>query len=131
VKVLLDTHCLLWMIAEPERLGKKARKILDDAATELYLSAASVFEISIKYSLGKLALPARPRDYLPPLLDRMNVRELPISSHHAYKVADLPWHHRDPFDRLIVAQSMVERVPVMTADVQIIRYKSAHLDAGK
>ena len=129
MRVLLDTHCLLWMIAEPDRLGKKARRLLDDATTELLLSTASLFEISIKYSLGKLELPARPDEYLPPLLDRMNVGELPISARHAYKVADLPWHHRDPFDRLLVAQSLVERMPLMTADKQLVRYKNQRLDA--
>jgi PIN domain nuclease of toxin-antitoxin system len=131
MKILLDTHCLLWMIAEPKRLGKKATKLLDDRNTELFLSASSLFEISVKYSLGKLKLPSRPIDYLPPILDRMSVRELAVTSHHAYKVADLPWHHRDPFDRLIIAQAMVEQIPLMTADSQLNKYKIERLDAEK
>lgn len=119
------------MIAEPLRLGKKTRALVDDPKTELFLSAASLFEISVKYSLGKLPLPSRPQDYLPPLLDRMGVRALHVTSHHAYRVASLPWHHRDPFDRLIVAQSLVERLPVVTSDEQIFRYKNAHVDARR
>ena len=131
MKVLLDTHCLLWMISEPGKLGPKARKLVDDRATELCLSAASLFEIAIKTSLGKLTLPSPPRDYLPPLLDRMGVRELPITALHAYRVAELPWHHRDPFDRLLIAQSFVEKLPLLTADEQVLRYKNPHLDARR
>ncbi len=131
MRLLLDTHCLLWAIAEPERLGKKARSLIDDQDNELYLSTASLFEISVKHSLGKLSLPAKPRDYLPSRLDRMAVHELAVSSHHAYKVADLPWHHRDPFDRLIIAQSIVERLPVLTADEQIFAYKCSRIDARR
>ncbi|MEN9580962.1 MAG: hypothetical protein RJA70_3971 [Pseudomonadota bacterium] len=131
MKILLDTHCLLWMIAEPQRLGKKASHLLDGIDNELFLSTASLFEIAVKYSLNKLQLPSPPRAYLPPLLDRMRVRELPVSSHHAYQVAELPWHHRDPFDRLIIAQSMVERIPLLTADEQLFRYKNKHIDARR
>lgn len=131
MKVLLDTHCLLWMIAQPGRLGPKTRKLLDDRGTELLLSAASIFEISIKCSLGKLVLPQAPRDYLPPLLDRLDVRELAVTALHAYRVSELPWHHRDPFDRLLIAQSFVERLPLVTADEQVLRYKNPHLDAAK
>ncbi len=131
MKVLLDTHCLLWMIAEPHRLGPKARRLLDDAGTELHLSAASIFEIAIKSSLGKLTLPRPPREYLPPLLDRLGTHELAITALHAHRVADLPWHHRDPFDRLLIAQSYVERMPLVTADEQVLRYKNPHIDAAK
>jgi PIN domain nuclease of toxin-antitoxin system len=131
MKVLLDTQCLLWMIAEPMRLGKKARVLLDAASTELYLSSASLFEIAVKFSLRKLVLPDHPHNYLPPILDRMGVREITVSSHHAYRVADLPWHHRDPFDRLLIAQSLVEKMPLITSDEQIFRYKNVHIDARK
>lgn len=131
MKLLLDTHCLLWMIAEPQRLGKKATQLLDHIDTELFLSTASLFEIAVKYSLSKLSLPSPPRAYLPPLLDRMRVRELAVTSHHAYQVAELPWHHRDPFDRLIIAQSIVDRIPVLTADEQLFRYKNKHIDARR
>lgn len=131
MKLLLDTHCLLWMISEPQRLGKKARVLLDDSTTDLFLSSASLFEISIKYSLKKLSLPARPIDYLPSILDRMSVRELPVTSHHAYKVAELPWHHRDPFDRLLIAQSMVEKLPLVTADEQMLKYRITRIDAQR
>lgn len=131
MRVLLDTDCLLWMIGEPSKLGPKARKLLDDPATELLLSAASIFEIAVKTSLGKLSLPRAPRDYLPPLLDRMGVRELPITSLHGYRVAELPWHHRDPFDRLLIAQSFVEHLPLVTGDDQVLRYRNPHIDARR
>ncbi len=119
------------MIGEPSKLGAKAQRLLDDPSTELVLSAASIFEIAIKTSLGKLSLPAPPRDYLPPLLDRMGVRELAITAQHAHRVADLPWHHRDPFDRLLIAQSYVERMTLVTADDQVLRYKNPHVDARR
>jgi PIN domain nuclease of toxin-antitoxin system len=129
--ILLDTKCLLWMISEPEKLGRKAQLLLDSKDTKLKLSSASIFEIAIKYSLGKLHLPSKPIDYLPAKLDVMKIEELAITGHHAYRVTELPWHHRDPFDRLLLAQSLVEKIPLMTADQQMARYKAKLIDARK
>jgi PIN domain nuclease of toxin-antitoxin system len=130
MNLLLDTHVLLWMIASKDRIGKKTQIQLESTVT-LWVSSASLFEISIKYSLGKLALPSKPVDYLPSRLDRMQIRELPVTSHHSYKVAELPWHHRDPFDRLLLAQSAVEKYPLVTADDQLFAYKAKLIDARR
>ncbi len=131
MNILLDTQILLWMIASKDRIGRKTQAQLNSAEAILWISSASLFEISIKHSLGKLVLPSKPGDYLPPRLDRMQIRELPITSHHAYKVAELPWHHRDPFDRLLLAQSAVEKYPLLTADGQLFVYKAKLLDARR
>ena len=129
MKILVDTHCLLWMIAEPKRFGAKTQRLLEAEDTVCWLSTASLFEISIKYSLKKLTLPEPPREYLPPLLDRMGILELAVNRHHAYRVADLPWHHRDPFDRLLLAQSIIEKMPLLTGDEQLFRYRIRTVDA--
>jgi PIN domain nuclease of toxin-antitoxin system len=129
--VLLDTHCLLWIIAAPERIGKKAQAVIESSSTVLWLSSASLFEIAVKYSLGKLSLPAKPIEYLPAKLDVLRIRELAVTSHHAYRVAELAWHHRDPFDRLLLAQSLVEKMPLMTADDQLLPYKAKLIDARR
>jgi PIN domain nuclease of toxin-antitoxin system len=131
MKILLDTHCLLWMIAEPEKLGRKAQALLEAKDHQLLLSSASLFEIAVKYSLGKLKLPGKPGEYFPAKLDAMNIAEMPVTSHHAYRVSELPWHHRDPFDRLLLAQSIIEKIPLMTADDQLLPYKVKLIDARK
>ena len=130
-RVLIDTQVLLWMLSQPERLGKKAAELLDAVETEIWLSSASIFEISVKWSLKKLPLPEPPGEYLPRFLDQMRVTELIVNQHHAYRVADLPWHHRDPFDRLILAQALVEKLPLVTSDEQMFFYKLKTIDARK
>lgn len=104
------------MLAEPERLRESARALLSERRNELLLSTASLWEIAIKVGLGKLMLPGRPVTYLPPLIERSGVVLLPVVAEHALHVADLPSHHRDPFDRLLVAVARVERLPILTAD---------------
>lgn len=104
------------MLAVPERLQPSARGLISERRNELVLSVASLWEIAIKIGLGKLTLPGRPGTYLPPLFERSGVSVLPIQAEHALAVADLPLHHRDPFDRLLVAVAKVERLPILTAD---------------
>ncbi|HUO84849.1 MAG TPA: type II toxin-antitoxin system VapC family toxin [Thermoanaerobaculia bacterium] len=122
MRLLVDTHCWLWMLVEPERFSAASHEILESADNELFLSAASSWEISVKYSLGELVLPDPPAEYVPDLMLRSGVRGLPIEHRHALAVASLPLHHRDPFDRLLVAQAMVESLPIMTADPQLSLY---------
>jgi len=122
MKILVDTHCWLWMTASPERLSDAARQHVNDAATDLYLSAASAWEIAIKCDLGKLKLPTRPSAYLAKYLAETRTAPLPITMDHAARVADLPEHHRDPFDRLLVAQAQLEALSILTADPQIAQY---------
>ena len=123
MRILLDTHCWLWLCAEPERFSKTTIAQLSDPDTERLLSAASVWEIVIKYGLGKLPLPVRPNDFVPSRLVTTRTEVLEISGAHALRVAELPDHHRDPFDRMLVAQALVEGVPLLTADRALRRYK--------
>lgn len=122
MRILLDTHVWLWMIAEPERLTRRLREALGSRDSTLFLSAASAWEISIKYRLGKLPLPEPPRKFIPPRLLRDGVTPLPIEIAHASHVAGLPDHHRDPFDRLLVAQATLERMSLATVDPAFERY---------
>jgi PIN domain nuclease of toxin-antitoxin system len=122
VKLLLDTQVWLWMQATPGKLGPRALGLVSDPENDILLSAASSWEIAIKYALGKLDLPAPPSDYVPSRMQTSGTDGLPVTHAHALQVASLPDHHRDPFDRLLVAQAQVESLPVLTADPQIGRY---------
>ena len=121
--MLLDTQVWLWMVAEPERLSQSSRALVRASANELLLSAASVWEIAIKFGLGKLELPDGPEAFVPRLMIRTAVTPLPVHHRHALRVAALPLHHRDPFDRLLIAQAQLEEVPVMTADPAFGHYE--------
>ncbi len=129
MRLLLDTHVWLWMIAEPDRLGREAHGILEDASSALVFSAASAWEIAIKWRLGRLTLPEPPRDFVPRCLVRDGIRSLPVESHHALAVAELPDHHRDPFDRLLVAQARAEGLTLLTADRALEAYDVAVMSA--
>jgi PIN domain nuclease of toxin-antitoxin system len=116
MRVLLDTQCWLWMEAFPERLSPQARTVVASPEHELYLSAASAWEIAIKYALGRLRLPVPPQEYVPTRLQRSGVQALPVHHTHALHVAGLPAHHSDPFDRLLIAQALLEGLTILTAD---------------
>jgi PIN domain nuclease of toxin-antitoxin system len=122
MRVLLDTHVWIWMIMAPERLSKHARRHVNRDAEELLLSAASAWEISIKWALGKLTLPAAPAEFVPEHLAATKTYPLAIQHSHALRVAQLPQHHSDPFDRILVAQAQMERIPIMTGDPTFRRY---------
>jgi len=122
VRVLLDTQCWLWMQAEPHRFSSETRKLLLDPASELFLSAASSWEIAIKYALGKLPLPEPPSTYVPSRMQSSGVIGLAVEHAHALHVESLPPHHRDPFDRLLVAQAQLEALPILTADHVLALY---------
>ena len=129
MRLLLDTQVWLWMHLQPERLRPEVRERFVDPDTTLLLSAASSWEIAIKYALGKLPLPEPPEDYVPARMRRDAVDGLPVTHAHALHVATLPRHHGDPFDRLLVAQSQLEDVPLVTADRHIEHYDVAVLPA--
>jgi len=122
VGYLLDTHCWLWLQTEPERFSDHLLNKLSDRAVDLFLSAASAWEIGIKHAAGRLTLPEPPAVYVPEGMRRTGTRELPVSLAHALEAAALPPHHRDPFDRLLVAQSRIEELPLVTADRAIQQY---------
>jgi PIN domain nuclease of toxin-antitoxin system len=116
VTYLVDTHVWLWILGEPARLGPAARELVGDTATHCLLSAVSVAEIAIKYSIGRLTLPAPPDHLVGEAIRGAGAEELALEHRHALAVATLPLHHRDPFDRLLVAQAQVEGVPIITVD---------------
>jgi len=122
VRLLLDTHVWLWMIAERQRFGPEITGALEDSTNELLLSAVSSWEIAIKHSLGKLTLPAPPAKYVPEQIAKTGVTPLPVEHSHALRVASLPPHHRDPFDRLLVAQAQLEGARLVTSDRQFAPY---------
>lgn len=122
MKLLLDTQLLLWAAGQPERLSAAARRHIDNPKNELLFSAASLWEIAIKSSLGRDDFRVEPRVLRRGLLDNGYI-ELPITSEHAVNVESLPPVHKDPFDRLLIAQALVEGITLLTADAQLARYR--------
>jgi PIN domain nuclease of toxin-antitoxin system len=121
VRLLLDTHVFLWMHGAPDRLGVHRQSVETDD-NELLLSAVSAWEIAIKYELGKLPLPEPPESYVPERMRRGAVRSLGVDQSHVLATARLPRLHRDPFDRLLVAQAQLLGLTILTADPMVARY---------
>jgi PIN domain nuclease of toxin-antitoxin system len=121
LKLLLDTHLLLWAAGQPKRLSAEARRLIEDPENELLFSAASIWEVAIKSGLGREDFEADARVFRRELIDNGYV-ELVIRSEHAAATADLPPIHKDPFDRLLIAQSLVEGITLLTADPLVARY---------
>lgn len=122
MKYLLDTHAFLWAISEPVKLSATARQEIESRQNELHISNASLWEIAIKSGLGKLHLSSPYETFIPQQLTLLGVSVLEASIIHFAAVARLPHHHRDPFDRLIIAQSIVEQVPVISVDDKFDKY---------
>jgi PIN domain nuclease of toxin-antitoxin system len=121
MKFLLDTHLLLWAAGQPERLSKPARELIENPDNALYFSAASIWEIAIKSSLGREDFKADARLIRRGLIDN-GYQEIAISSEHAAGVQALPVVHKDPFDRLLIAQSLSEGMPLVTVDPLLAQY---------
>ncbi len=121
MRLLLDTHILLWALIEPDRLKPETRSLLENPDHEVLFSAASVWEIAIKAALGRADFLVSP-DEIVEAARHSGFVELPVRSGAASKVASLPHHHRDPFDRLLVAQAMTEPAALYTADAQLEAY---------
>ena len=125
MRVLLDTHAFLWWNTDDPKLSQTARDVIADGHNEVFLSVVSAWEIAIKAARGSLLLPDPPGHYVP---DRMRLHHflaLPIQLSHALHVFDLPEIHRDPFDRILIAQSQLESLPILTTDPEIARYDVA------
>lgn len=122
MKLLLDTHAWLWLQASPDEFSPDTLSRLESPATELLLSAVSSWEIAIKYALGKLPLPVPPTEYVPSRMEASATTELTIEHRHTPRVSELPSHHGDPFDRLLVAQAQIESLPIVTADAKLRQY---------
>jgi PIN domain nuclease of toxin-antitoxin system len=120
--LLLDTHAFLWFCQDDPLLSAAAKALIEDPANRKLVSVASCWEIAIKAGLGKLTLGEPSRTYIPAALSRTGFDLLPIALTHATAVESLPLHHRDPFDRLLVAQAMTEAVPIVSADAALDPY---------
>jgi PIN domain nuclease of toxin-antitoxin system len=127
MRYLLDTHAFLWLIASDPSLGKKAEQIIADPANEIFVSIATPWEIAIKVAIGKLVLNEPFATYVPREIAQNRLTIPPITLDHPLIVATLPHHHRDPFDRLLIAQSMAERMPILSADATFDAYGIARL----
>ncbi len=120
MKVLLDTHAFLWAVIDEERLSPRVRSLM--ASSELWWSVVSLWEAIQKAQIGKLSLPLPAGPFLTGELSSNHVRLLPVNLSHVLRVESLPLHHRDPFDRLLIAQSIEEGWPIITADPWFARY---------
>lgn len=122
MRVLLDTHALLWFLSDDRRLSRHAHGLITDPTNDVLLSVGSLWEIVIKASLGKLPLPEPFEEVIPAQLKAERIAVLPIEVPHLAALRRLPLQHRDPFDRLIIAQAMAEGIPVITDDPAFERY---------
>jgi PIN domain nuclease of toxin-antitoxin system len=120
-RLLLDTHVFLWAIAADPRLSARAQTAYEEG--QLLLSVASIWEIVTKYQLGRLELPAPPSQFLPQQIERNAIAILPIRARHALRLEKLPLHHKDPYDRLLVAQSLEEELTLVTNDPLLLAYE--------
>ncbi|MBC8497203.1 MAG: type II toxin-antitoxin system VapC family toxin [Anaerolineales bacterium] len=119
---LLDTHTFLWWITDDERLSKISRDLIAEGQNRLFLSAISGLEIAIKAQIGRLELPSNPIDFIQEQVATNAFMNLPLQLKHTLHVYTLPMHHRDPFDRVLVAQSQIENMPILSADPILRRY---------
>lgn len=122
MRLLIDTHSFLWFVHGDSRLSARARRLIAGAANDRYLSLASVWEMAIKLSVGKLSLGQPIETFIPQLLNQNGIFLLGVDILHAAEVAVLPLHHRDPFDRMLVAQAQVERMPIVSNDSALDAY---------
>lgn len=122
MRILLDTHTLLWFSVGDSRISQTARDLVEDVNVQKHLSVVSAWEIAIKYKLGKLDLEMGYESFMKDALNKTHCTLLPISLDHLTLVSDLELHHRDPFDRMIVAQSIAEEMPLVSADDALDKY---------
>ena len=130
MRVLVDTHIVLWAATDDPRLRGRARACFVDPHHQLVVSTASVWEVGIKYSLGRLPLPVSPADFFAREVATRGYEILPVARQHAERTATLPWPetgHRDPFDRMLVAQALAEGVPLLSGDRRLVDYEAAGL----
>lgn len=122
MRLLLDTHIFLWAAGNPEEIAEPARLAIANSQNQVYVSAAVAWEITIKTTLGKLKVPGDPATWFPARVRSLGFAHLPILPEHALAVGTLPDHHRDPFDRILIAQAHLEGMHFVTRDPQIQKY---------
>lgn len=130
MRYLLDTHIWLWLLTDSQRIPADLLEQLAEPSAERLLSAASSWEIAIKYGIGRLPLPESPERYVPARMRRSAVTGLAVTHVHALRVSSLPPHHRDPFDRLLIAQAQIESIPIVTVDAAFRAYDVTIIDAS-
>ena len=130
MRLLLDTQCWLWWFTQPEKLNENVIEQIVEETNEVWFSVASVWEIGIKVSIGKLSLPGQIDDYVFTRMTRLGARSLEINASHALRAAALPLHHRDPFDRMLIAQAQVEDMTLVSADSALNQYEVSLLWAA-
>ncbi len=131
MKYLLDTSVWLWSLTASDRINSKGLQVLTGGRDDLFLSAASSWELAAKSALGRLHFPEPVASYVPKRMAAQGIRPLPISHAHALAVAELPRHHNDPFDRLLIAQAQAEELVILTADRAFQRYRVTLLWCGR
>lgn len=127
MNLLLDTHIALWAIADSPKLSKKARETIESPKSSVWISAATVWEIAIKHSLGRGDMPVSGQDALR-YFRESGYRFLPVEPEHAVAVESLPAHHADPFDRILIAQALVEPMRLITHDPVVVRYSDTIIE---
>lgn len=127
MNLLLDTHVALWAITDSPKLSKKAREMIESPKSVVWLSAATVWEIAIKHSLGRGDMPVSGQDAMR-YFRESGYRFLPVEPEHAAAIEDLPAHHRDPFDRILIAQALVEPMRLLTHDPVVARYSDTIIE---
>lgn len=123
MKYLLDTHAFLWWLMAPDRLSKKAYRCIEKSNHQVYVSTASLWEIAIKVRLGRLSIQAPIGTFLIDQIHDSQFLILPVAAEHALRVAELPLHHGDPFDHLLIAQSLEEKIPLISKDADFDDYE--------
>lgn len=122
MSILIDTHVFLWATNSEGRLSRSARELLDDPEIPIFFSVASAWEIAVKWSTGRLELPSKPAEMIRNTIEQAGLSQLAITMRDACAVGDLPPHHKDPFDRILVAQARANGLRLMTADPILERY---------
>lgn len=123
MKLLLDTHVWLWWQMAPERIERRVQSQIADADSAVFFSTVSTWELAIKIAAGKLQLPRPMASMVPEALAADGMQTLPLHNHHCFELARLPMHHRDPFDRMLIAQARQENLTLVTADEMLARYE--------
>jgi PIN domain nuclease of toxin-antitoxin system len=128
---LLDTNVFIWLLKEPERLNRRALDLLADESQSVFLSSVTTWEVVIKFAIGRLTLPKKPDELISEIFTNFSFQPLPITHAHSIAVGELAFHHRDPFDRMLVAQARSEKLIFLTADSMFEKYPVDILWCGK
>ncbi len=128
---LLDTNVFVWLLKEPEKLNQRALGLIEDEGQDVFLSSVTSWEVAIKFAIGRLTLPKKPDELLSEIFAKFSFQPLSITHAHSLSVGELVFHHRDPFDRMLIAQARSENLVLLTADSMFEKYPVEILWCGK